>query len=344
MFAEITYWFRVFLLFAFDINLQVAIFTELEAPSIAKRETSLTSFNNTSEIRHAITEFLQHCNLPFPVTNYDTDFHDACCREARRKGYPMDSTYPGCTSLYPFIPGGVVMATTAYSHLHKQDARIFIALYTAFLIYLDDIFQKDVGLVSEFNERFIHKRAQLDPVLDSFADLLYELPQHFGRVVSNIMVTSTLNLVTALLLEHETQDMTLSPYAHGYTTFSRVMSGASEVYALFAFPTDIPLQGYIQALHDMTMFINNGNDILSFYKEDLAGENVNRISNLANCFGTSKLEVLRRLSEDASTYHSQVMQILEPCPAAFEAYSHFSKGYIGFHASLSRYRLGELFG
>lgn len=116
-------------------------------------------------------------------------------------------TYPGAPSLRPFMPGGVVMATTAYAHLDNKSTQIFIALYTAFLIYLDDVFQHDVEHVYCFNERFILCQAQDDPVLDGFASLLREFPQHFGRVVSNIMITSTLNLVTALLLEHETQDM-----------------------------------------------------------------------------------------------------------------------------------------
>jgi len=105
------------------------------------------------------------------------------------------------------MPGGVVMATTAYAHLNNKSTQILIALYTAFLIYLDDVFQHDVELVYCFNERFILCQAQDDPVLDGFASLLHEFPQHFGRVVSNIMITSTLNLVTALLLEFETQDM-----------------------------------------------------------------------------------------------------------------------------------------
>jgi len=49
---------------------------------------------------------------------------------------------------------------------------------------------------------------QKNPVLDDFADLLYNVSEHWpNRVVSNLIVTSTLNLVNALLLESETQEM-----------------------------------------------------------------------------------------------------------------------------------------
>jgi len=103
------------------------------------------------------------------------------------------------------------------------------------------------------------------------------------------------------------------------------------------------VQSYIQALPEQRMFINSGNDILSFYKEELDGETVNIISNLAGCQGISKIEALQQLSKDAAASHLKVLQILSPYPDAQTAYANFSQGYIWFHTSLSRYRLNELF-
>ncbi|EDR03562.1 uncharacterized protein LACBIDRAFT_331339 [Laccaria bicolor S238N-H82] len=337
MLTDLAYWVRTFL--AFDVGTIKGAPLE---PLLEKLSTQSVIADPHDEIKNAVTNLLAECNLPFPVTPYNHEFHNACCQVARSKGYAME-TYPGARSLHPFMPGGVVMATTAYAHLDNKSTQIFIALYTAFLIYLDDVFQHDIELVYCFNERFILCQPQDDPVLDGFASLLREFPQHFGRVVSNIMTTSTLNLVTALLLEHETQNMKSSLDAHNYPTFSRVMSGASETYALFAFPPQIPMPFYIQALPEDMMFINNVNDVLSFYKEDSAGETVNRVSNLARCHGVSKMEVIHRLSQDAATCHSQVLRILSPHRDAHTAYANFSQGYIGFHASLARYRLNELF-
>ncbi|KAF8882389.1 isoprenoid synthase domain-containing protein [Infundibulicybe gibba] len=310
-------------------------------PVKVKPTTTYVHQIHAQSIRVVIDGFLSRCEIPFSVTQYDHNFHAACCREAHRKGYLVEDSRQN--SLLSFLPGGVIMATTAYAHLTNQSTRIFIALYTGFLIYLDDVFQNDIDSVSCFNNNFIQRLPQKDPVLDGFASLLHEFPQHFGRLVSNIMITSTLNLVSALLLEFETRNMTVSSHARGFPTFSRVMSGASEAYALFAFPPEVPLPSYIQALPELMMFINNGNDVLSFYKEDLAGESVNRISNLSRCYETSKIEILQRLSQDAADCNSQVADILSPHPDAYKAYTRFSHGYIGFHASLVRYRLGELF-
>jgi hypothetical protein len=106
------------------------------------------------------------------------------------------------------------MATTAYRHLKDESTRILIALYTAFLIYLDDVFQYDAESVAEFNKRFLQKEDQMDEVLQGFAELLLEIPHHFGSVASNMIVTATLNYVTGILLEYEVLGMPVCLFHH----------------------------------------------------------------------------------------------------------------------------------
>lgn len=163
-----------------------------QQPRIISTPSSLT--------KECIVSFLFRLDIPFPEVVYDHQFDELCSRAATSRGYPL-------LSLAPFIPGGVVMSTTAYVHLTDQASRIIIALYTAFLIYLDDIFQHDINVVRDFNHNFICGIKQSDPVLDAFASLLRELSQHWTRTVANLMIASTLNLVTALLLEFETSNM-----------------------------------------------------------------------------------------------------------------------------------------
>jgi hypothetical protein len=83
-------------------------------------------------------------------------------------------------------------------------------------------------------------------------------------------------------------------------------------------------------------------DILSFYKEELAGETVNHISILAGCDGKSKKDTLRRMVHDTADAHNRVLEILASHRDAYDAYWNFSRGYVGFHAGSSRYRLDEL--
>ncbi|KAF9492855.1 terpenoid synthase [Pleurotus eryngii] len=274
------------------------------------------------------------------VEPYDLGLQQECYEEAVKRGCIMTGKF----SLLPHIPGGVVMAATAYKHLKSTETHLLIALYTAFLIFLDDTFHEDMDEVAEFNSRFITNKPNEIPNLNVFAELLRDLPKYFNTIVANIMVTSTLNLVTALSLEQEIGGMKVSPSAHSFPTFSRTMSGASECYALFAFPQTIPVSKYVQALPDMVTYINNGNDVLSFYKEECAKETCNRVSVLAQCNAITKYNVPQGLADEAASCHLRICDILSDDAESLNAYNQFAKGYIGFHTSSKRYKLNELLG
>jgi hypothetical protein len=95
-------------------------------------------------------------------------------------------------------------------------------------------------------------------------------------------------------------------------------------------------------LNVLLTFVSISSDVLSFYKEELAGETVNRVSFLAAVHGISKNESLGRLVDDGVAAHERVQQILKSHKPALDAYLAFSHGYVGFHAGAKRYRLHEL--
>lgn len=83
-------------------------------------------------------------------------------------------------------------------------------------------------------------------------------------------------------------------------------------------------------------------DILSYYKEQLSVDTVNRVSLTSRCRGIAPTIVLDELVEEAIAAHSRVLATLAPHARARDAYLSFSHGYVGFHAGLARYRLSEL--
>lgn len=83
-------------------------------------------------------------------------------------------------------------------------------------------------------------------------------------------------------------------------------------------------------------------DILSFYKEESAGETVNRIHLTAKCRGVQQSQVLQDIVNDAVVAHNNALSILKSNECAYQSYAAFSQGYVGFHAGLDRYRLKEL--
>ncbi|KAF7343863.1 Terpenoid synthase [Mycena sanguinolenta] len=63
--------------------------------------------------------------------------------------------------------------------------------------------------------------------------------------------------------------------------YLRLKSGVAEAYAAGIFKAtesqSLPLQKYIKAIPDLAFYINVINDILSFHKEEIAGETYNLI-------------------------------------------------------------------
>lgn len=157
-------------------------------------------------IRKVIESLLLKIDVLYNVTPYDQKLHDICCQRAIEQGYPMSSDRSEL-SLLPFIPSGVIMSATAYTHIESEATRVFIALYTAFLVYVDDVYERDNRAVRVFIERFVRGEKQMESVLDGLARFLPEIADHYEPVVANIILTATLNLINASTLEFQTQGM-----------------------------------------------------------------------------------------------------------------------------------------
>ena len=85
-------------------------------------------------------------------------------------------------------------------------------------------------------------------------------------------------------------------------------------------------------------------DLLSFYKEELAGENGNYISLEASQRGQEKILVFRELARDLSLCVSRIETILEGNSEAKTVYQCFIGGYVSYHFSDNkRYHLNDLF-
>jgi len=131
--------------------------------------------------------------------------------ECKLKGYPIDKAH-GKLSIIKCIPCGVIFASTSYGHLKNRSTQVFIAIYTAFLTWVDDTYVEDVRGVDIFNERFITGRDQVNEVLDGLARLLREINLHYYGIQADVILTASLNYITSIILDFETQGMTVSFY------------------------------------------------------------------------------------------------------------------------------------
>jgi hypothetical protein len=83
-------------------------------------------------------------------------------------------------------------------------------------------------------------------------------------------------------------------------------------------------------------------DVLSFYKEELAGETSNFISLRAKINKTSKLEELKTVVNDCVSAYRQIEQLEHDFPATCGPLAPSWPAYLRSYLSVPRYKLLEL--
>ncbi|KAK0446783.1 hypothetical protein EV421DRAFT_1791345 [Armillaria borealis] len=300
------------------------------------------------EIGENVRLLLDRCSVDMQTQRaipFDDELFSLACEEVARHALILDTK---TSKLFaPYIKHGTDTVTTCYNHIQDINCRIYIVLYIACFFYFDDKFIPEYStsdnVAQDLFACMIGKSSPADPLQQLFCYLMTEAPKCYpNHPASNIVITGTLNFVTSASLDYRTQGMKMPASAKRYTTFTRNISGITDVMGVFIFPASVPVTAYIAAIPDLMVFMLSANDVLSFYKEEVAGEELNRVSLLALCDNSTKTDVLRRLVDSTVEAHNNILDILKPNDEALDAYLSFSDGYILAHAGLSRYRLKEL--
>ncbi|KAJ8698757.1 hypothetical protein PTI98_005429 [Pleurotus ostreatus] len=218
------------------------------------------------EIRRIVNHLLDRCDLPLESTPIDEEFFQTCVEDAAARGFPMEAS-PGVPSFCPFIMCGVFVACTAYGHLESLSTRMYIALYTSSVTYVDDVYNNQPNLPKAFCHNFIMHLPQETSVLRAFDQLLRETWRHFDGVQANFIIASSMYYMNAVAIEHGIRP--LETQTSDFFRFFRGLSGNSSSFCVFIFPNDVPPNSYIQALPFMMDYVNYMNDVLSFYKEEV---------------------------------------------------------------------------
>lgn len=180
--------------------------------ALSKTEPNLTlSKLPASGICAAIQSLLDRCGMNYPSVPSCPGYRKACYLDLEQRltsvgVSPADIEFV-CKR---FLPAGIAVTITAFAHLPSEDTRVWISSYSALIIYLDDMFEKDVTAVIDFNTRFISNKPQANFIIDAFAIMLREMPERFGQVVADLMLISNMNFVTSLTLEHQLQNKNAS--------------------------------------------------------------------------------------------------------------------------------------
>lgn len=285
--------------------------------SINRLSTSTLDGGVLPSIRQAIANFLRSCGFQYTDVTIDEAYHSECCQEAINRGFPMDGKF----SIRAYMDIGVAMTAYGYAHLPDPAARMWMCLFTVVSARIDDMMVRgeDMVHVYRFNERFVNCQPQGDPILNAFDVLLREITCLHSPLVSNLITTSTLNFVSSNCLDNETEDMQILPQTPLYPEYSRVLSGVADAYALFIFPSMLPIRQYIQCMPDLRIVINHANDILSYYKEEIEGDTANYLSLIAVSRSINKQDALGELIEKTVQAHHNILECLRPHIKAYNA-------------------------
>ncbi|KAJ6569352.1 isoprenoid synthase domain-containing protein [Mycena capillaripes] len=230
-----------------------------------------------------------------------------------------------------------------YSHL-PFDAKLAFSLYAWFFFYIDDGAGKSSH--EDYQRRLLLGRPQEDAALEHYQEVLGKLYDYWDPVCANAMACAALEFVSGTVLENAPQvsAMDVRPTAAGWPKYLRAKSGLGPAAACAVFPkkTHPDITAYIQVLPDIDDFSCLANDILSFYKEELAGENTNYVHVRSKTTLKHPKRVLVEMVQECADLHNRITATLEKQPEALAAWEAFENGFIAFHLSMGRYKLSEL--
>ncbi|KAJ7208106.1 isoprenoid synthase domain-containing protein [Mycena rebaudengoi] len=230
-----------------------------------------------------------------------------------------------------------------YPH-HSFEAKLAVSLYTWFFFYIDDC--ASPSALAAFHQNILLGSPQEDVPLRHFNEVLGKLYGQWDPISANSMVAAALEFVSgnALEVRKDVSEMRIRTTASSWPKYLRAKTGMAPGYSNALFPKQAhsDLSAYIQILPDMDEWMCLVNDILSHYKEDIAGEPMGYIPLRAEMSRKHPTQVLVEMVQEAGELRTRIIQTLETEPEALAAWTSWERGYIAFHISNKRYKLADL--
>ncbi|PPQ92635.1 hypothetical protein CVT25_007714 [Psilocybe cyanescens] len=184
-----------------------------------------------------------------------------------------------------------------------------------YLIYIDDLGQKFPSFLEGFQERMLTCKNPEGSFLNDFRAHLADMYRLWDTLPANCITLSGIDFFNGYLLEQmpAIRNMQLSQAARLWPYFLRNKTGSSAAFAFMLFPQELNLDMtiYVQVIEDIVLYVNLTNDILSFYKEDLAGERNNYIYNRAHVTQKSALDALQDSIDETMDAHDRITEVLK---------------------------------
>ncbi|GJJ13623.1 hypothetical protein Clacol_007879 [Clathrus columnatus] len=179
---------------------------------------------------------------------------------------------------------------------HPTDLKVLIVICNLVIFHIDDTLAKTPEVLHTFQPNLLNGISQSDPILECLSKVLIpRMWKYYHPLAANEIAIGFYEFI---------QDgiYTLAPE---FPEYVRLKSDASAQYAywLFYHPDRPDVSPYLQGIPDFLKVINRVNDILSFYMEELAGENDNFVHMRAKLSGKGVVAALHEICEETLTLH-----------------------------------------
>ncbi|KAK7014362.1 isoprenoid synthase domain-containing protein [Favolaschia claudopus] len=314
------------------------------ATATLRRIFSATESGELEPVSDTIRSFLDHM-MYIPPTSDDSRREKLVC--ALEEHMYLWGVLPASNGLFihQTCKHSAAMAELSY-HLHDFDTQLQIAKFTWFMIYIDDLASNMPSVLQDFQMKLLRRETPDHPVLHYFAGHLLDMYNFWDGLAANGITTAALEFITGCALEIHTEirKIKLDSSSASWPYFLRARTGVAPAYAFMIFrAVTSNMSQYIQVIPDVCLFIDLTNDVLSFYKEELAGETGNYIHNRAGVTGKPPTHVLAEVAAEALAAHDRVTVSLHACQSqGLDAWMTFVHGYLAFHLTQDRYKLKDL--
>ncbi|KFH42720.1 Trichodiene synthase-like protein [Hapsidospora chrysogenum ATCC 11550] len=255
------------------------------------------------------------------------------------------------------ISTGVKITSFSYPYV-SLDAQEYIACYAAYVISIDDLTRELAGDLRAFATRLALGQPHGSSLLRGFTSYLGEQGRVFGPFGGDMVIKGTLEFISSTGVEEiPPESLHLPPEAADFLNFFRAKTGVAEPFAFFFFPEDIlpestSLERYVAAVPSIMLLLGYINDILSFYKEEVVAaaaaaaaaqdDSASFIRSHSKLHGISTLESLRRTKVETVQVVEKLRGIFAEDKVLLGYMDQFVQGYVMYHLSCNRYKLGEL--
>ncbi|CAG1974723.1 unnamed protein product [Fusarium graminearum] len=315
-------------------------------PSDMQQQTKKARVTEDSEdlksfIKPLITSLASELEYSSLTPTDNSALWDAMCLYADKTGVQYnEGTHSGtCFKI------GFTYPVVCFPH-HPLEVQTFIGIYSWLGLLLDDEAVTYPDEFQTFHQIFCMGEKQPLPLLQGWADLMRMAFQYWDPLVANFIVTASLNFLNANALQAR-DDFTRierTKAGHSWAWFMREKDGVGEAYAWFTFPKKLceDKSRFLEVIPDLSMWIGLTNDILSFWKEEQAGEKHNYIHSRGWYEDKDTWSTFEDIVDDVKLKTRNMRLVLNGRDTYLQLLNSHLLGYIAFHKLNTRYRLWEV--